>query len=66
MALCTLGHVELRVPNIDETYDHYHDVIGLEEETREEIRDGTYLFERNGYDELFEDLDVVGPEDSIQ
>ena len=37
-----------------------------EEETREEIRDGTYLFERNGYDELFEDLDVVGPEDSIQ
>ncbi|MHB9287882.1 catechol 2,3-dioxygenase [Halobacteriales archaeon Cl-PHB] len=35
MAVCTLGHVELRVPNIDETYDHYHDVVGLEEETRE-------------------------------
>ena len=38
MGVCTLGHVELLCPNIEETYEHYHDVIGLEEETREEDR----------------------------
>ncbi|WP_049987083.1 4-carboxy-4-hydroxy-2-oxoadipate aldolase/oxaloacetate decarboxylase [Halobellus rufus] len=40
--------------------------LDSEDATREEIRNGTYLFERNGYDELFEELEVVGPEDSIQ
>jgi catechol 2,3-dioxygenase len=35
MAIATLGHVELLCPEIEETYDHYHDVIGLEEECRE-------------------------------
>ncbi|MFB6251053.1 MAG: 4-carboxy-4-hydroxy-2-oxoadipate aldolase/oxaloacetate decarboxylase [Halobellus sp.] len=40
--------------------------VESEDAVREEIQDGTYLFERNGYDELFENLDVVGPEDSIQ
>lgn len=40
--------------------------IDAEDATRREVEDGAYLFELNGYDELFEDLEVVGPEDSIQ
>ncbi|AHG04898.1 2,3-dihydroxybiphenyl 1,2-dioxygenase [Halobacterium sp. DL1] len=41
MAVCTLGHVELLVPDLAETYDYYHDVLGLEEECRE--GDSVYL-----------------------
>lgn len=33
---------------------------------RERVEDGEYLFEISGYDKLYENLDVVGPEDSIQ
>lgn len=40
--------------------------IRAEDNVREEILDGTYLFDINGYDELFENMEVVGPEDSIQ
>ena len=40
--------------------------LDAERTTREAVEDGAYLFEINGYDELFEDLEVVGPEDSIQ
>ncbi len=40
--------------------------MAREDDVREEVRSGTYLFEANGYDELYETLDVVGPEDSIQ
>jgi 4-hydroxy-4-methyl-2-oxoglutarate aldolase len=40
--------------------------IRAEDNVREEVLDGTYLFEINGYDELFENMEVVGPEDSIQ
>lgn len=40
--------------------------LDAEDTTREEIEDGTYLFDLKGYDELFEELEVVGPEDSIQ
>lgn len=40
--------------------------ITAEDDVRKDIKEGTYLFERNGYDELFDDLNVVGPEDSIQ
>ncbi len=43
-----------------------HEKLDAESTTREEIASGAYLFEMNGYDELYEDLDVVGPEDSIQ
>ncbi|MFD1599520.1 4-carboxy-4-hydroxy-2-oxoadipate aldolase/oxaloacetate decarboxylase [Halobellus rarus] len=46
--------------------DLAHAKLDSEDDTREEVRDGTYLFELNGYDELFENLEVVGPEDSIQ
>lgn len=41
MAVCTLGHVELLVPNLEETVAHYHDVVGLEVECRED--DTVYL-----------------------
>jgi len=40
--------------------------LDAEDATREAIEDGTYLFDLKGYDELFAELDVVGPEDSIQ
>lgn len=40
--------------------------LDAEDATREAIKDGTYLFEMNGYDKLFEEMEVVGPEDSIQ
>jgi catechol 2,3-dioxygenase len=35
MSVCTLGHVELLCPNLEETVEHYHDLVGLEEELRE-------------------------------
>lgn len=43
-----------------------HGKMEAEDAVREEVETGAYLFELNGYDELYEDLDVVGPEDSVQ
>lgn len=40
--------------------------LAAEDTTLEELEEGTYLFEVNGYDRLFEGMDVVGPEDSVQ
>lgn len=40
--------------------------MSSEDTVREDVLEGQYLFERNGYDTLFEELEVVGPEDSIQ
>lgn len=37
-----------------------------ESNTRELVDEGEYLYELKGYDDLFEKLDVVGPEDSVQ
>lgn len=34
--------------------------------TRELVDEGEYLYELKGYDKLYEDIEVVGPEDSIQ
>jgi len=42
-----------------------HDKLAAEDDTRERVQAGEYLYEMKGYDELFDDLDVVGPEDSI-
>lgn len=39
--------------------------LAREDEVREKVADGAYLFELNGYDTLYEDLDVVGPEDDV-
>jgi 4-hydroxy-4-methyl-2-oxoglutarate aldolase len=33
---------------------------------RERVEEGEYLFEINSYDKLYENLNVVGPEDSMQ
>lgn len=46
--------------------DRAREKMQAEDTVREEVEDGEYLFEINGYDELFEDMEVVGPEDSIQ
>lgn len=43
-----------------------YEKLNAEDNTREKVMRGEYLFELKGYDELFEDLDVVGPEDTIQ
>lgn len=34
--------------------------------TRELVDEGEYLYELKGYDKLYENIEVVGPEDSIQ
>jgi 4-hydroxy-4-methyl-2-oxoglutarate aldolase len=38
--------------------------VAAEAELRERVEDGEYLHDIGGYDELFADLNVVGPEDS--
>ncbi|ELZ27071.1 demethylmenaquinone methyltransferase [Halogeometricum pallidum JCM 14848] len=40
--------------------------LDSEDSVREEVLEGEYLYELNGYDELFDNLTIVGPEDSIQ
>jgi len=42
------------------------DKLAAEEKLRERVEDGEYLYDIGGYDELFENLNVVGPEDSVQ
>lgn len=50
----------------EEVLERSQEKIAAEDSTRREVEQGDYLFELNGYDELYENLDVVGPEDSIQ
>lgn len=50
----------------EDVLERAREKITAEDNVREEVKEGAYLFERNGYDELFEDMNVVGPEDSIQ
>ncbi len=40
--------------------------VATEADLRERVEDGEYLYEIGGYDELFEDLSVVGPEESVR
>jgi 4-hydroxy-4-methyl-2-oxoglutarate aldolase len=40
--------------------------VAAEADLRERVEDGEYLYEIGGYDELFEDLSVVGPEESVR
>ncbi|WP_424005061.1 RraA family protein (plasmid) [Haloarcula salina] len=49
-----------------EVLERSREKLDAEDTVRAELVEGEYLFELNGYDELFEDLNVVGPEDSIQ
>ncbi|AKU06726.1 MULTISPECIES: 4-carboxy-4-hydroxy-2-oxoadipate aldolase/oxaloacetate decarboxylase [Haloferax] len=50
----------------EEVLERAHEKLSAEDSVREEVLDGEYLYELNGYDELFENLTIVGPEDSIQ
>lgn len=52
--------------NAEEVLELSREKIEAEDNTREEVQSGEYLYEMKGYDKLFENLDVVGPEDSIQ
>ncbi|QIO25335.1 4-carboxy-4-hydroxy-2-oxoadipate aldolase/oxaloacetate decarboxylase [Haloarcula sp. JP-L23] len=49
-----------------EVLERSHEKLDAEDTVREEVLEGEYLFELNSYDELFDNLNVVGPEDSIQ
>lgn len=40
--------------------------LAAEDELRERVEDGEYLYEIGGYDEVFENLNVVGPDDSAR
>ncbi|WP_394743196.1 4-carboxy-4-hydroxy-2-oxoadipate aldolase/oxaloacetate decarboxylase [Natronococcus roseus] len=52
--------------NAAEILERSREKLDSEDAVREELVEGEYLFELNGYDRLFEELEVVGPEDSIQ
>ncbi|ADE03361.1 4-carboxy-4-hydroxy-2-oxoadipate aldolase/oxaloacetate decarboxylase [Haloferax volcanii] len=49
----------------EEVLERAHEKLSTEDSVREEVLKGEYLYELNGYDELFENLTIVGPEDSI-
>lgn len=49
-----------------EILERSREKLDSEDAVREELVEGEYLFEFNGYDQLFEELEVVGPEDSLQ
>jgi len=40
--------------------------LSAEAEIKEHITEGTYLFEMNNYDQLYDELEIVGPEDSVE
>lgn len=46
--------------------DAAREKLAAESDTRERVETGEYLYEFKGYDALYEKLDVVGPEDSVQ
>jgi 4-hydroxy-4-methyl-2-oxoglutarate aldolase len=52
--------------NAKSVLERSHEKIDAEDNIRERIQNGDYLFEISGYDELYENLDVIGPEDSPQ
>ncbi|WP_266082648.1 4-carboxy-4-hydroxy-2-oxoadipate aldolase/oxaloacetate decarboxylase [Haladaptatus caseinilyticus] len=43
-----------------------HEKMDAEDNIRKRIQNGDYLFEISGYDKLYENLEVIGPEDSAQ
>lgn len=49
-----------------EVLERSREKMAAEDDVREDVMTGEYLYERNGYDKLFDELEVVGPEDSIQ
>jgi len=50
----------------EEVLERANEKLAAEDETREQLEKGKYLFEMKGYDKLYKELDVVGPEDSVQ
>lgn len=50
----------------EDVLERSHEKLDSEDSVREEVLEGEYLYELNGYDELFDNLTIVGPEDSIQ
>jgi len=50
----------------EEVLEAGREKLADESDTRERVEDGEYLFEMKGYDRLYEDMEVVGPEDSVQ
>ena len=49
-----------------EVLERSREKLEREAELRELVEDGAYLFDLGGYDELYERLDAVGPEDSVR
>ncbi|MDS0297921.1 4-carboxy-4-hydroxy-2-oxoadipate aldolase/oxaloacetate decarboxylase [Halogeometricum sp. S1BR25-6] len=50
----------------EDVLERSREKLDSEDSVREEVLGGEYLYELNGYDELFDNLTIVGPEDSIQ
>jgi len=50
----------------EQVLDLAREKMDAEDATREAIQSGEYLLDLKGYDKLLDDLEVVGPEDSIQ
>lgn len=40
--------------------------LAAEDDVRKDVADGTYLFDRNGYDEILDNVDIIGPEESVR
>ena len=58
------GVAVIPLDKAEEVLERAHEKIATEDDVRKQVLQGEYLYELNGYDQLFEDLNVVGPEDS--
>lgn len=56
------------VPQVsaDRVLEDAREKMTAEQNTRERVDDGAYLYDIKGYDRLYDDIEVVGPEDSVQ
>lgn len=59
------GITAVPADNAEAVFESARKKLTAESTLRERIEDGEYLFEINGHDALYENLDIVAPEDSV-
>ncbi|MEF8840501.1 MAG: 4-carboxy-4-hydroxy-2-oxoadipate aldolase/oxaloacetate decarboxylase [Haloarculaceae archaeon] len=52
--------------NAETVLDSAREKMAAEADLRERVENGEYLYDIGGYEEVFENLDVVGPEESVE
>lgn len=50
----------------EEILEETHEKLASEDTLRERVRDGEYLYDIGGYEKILDNINVVGPEDSLQ